>query len=207
MRSNKKPAASAPNQVADLNRKLNALIMLLEDKGVLDAGEFEDANMNLKIQLGDQMPKTASPEKEKSPGARGAKKPRKTDYVGRERRTRINSKRNTEQERRTKIKSAVSHISGEANDKISGRSVSGVQLILRRSMDDKAPIQFRSTKTDMQGRYVFLNLPLSKDGSDTIDYQYQLEVRYRNQTVEANTKIDLIPDKTTPFNIQLDLPE
>lgn len=206
MRNHRKgtpPAAASAG--SDVARKLNALVLLLEDKGVLEPGEFEDSVMNLKVQLSDQMP--AQPKGGSSPvGRNGNRRGRGSEYVGPERRHELPSERSGGQERRSQ-RSSVAHISGEIVNDETGQPVSGVQLILRRSGDGAAPIQYRSTKSDMQGRYVFLNLPLSKEGESVQSYNYHIEVRYRNRTLHAEGDLPLHPDQTTHHPLRLQLQE
>jgi 5-hydroxyisourate hydrolase-like protein (transthyretin family) len=204
MRSQRKGPQPAPAAAgSEFSRKLNALVLLLEDKGVLEPGEFEDAVMNLKIQLADQMP----PAGKVQPGRNGGRRGRSgNDYVGPERRQVLGSDRGTGQERRTQ-RTAVAHISGEILSEETGQPVSGVQLILRRTGDGGAPIQYRSTKSDMQGRYVFLNLPLSKENESVIGYIYHLEARYRNRTLHTESDLPLQPDQTIHHPLRLPLQE
>jgi len=200
MRNHRKGAPQAPvNPSAELARKISALVFLLEDKGVLAVGEFEDAIMNLKVQLGDQMQAGARPRQggqgqQQGPGGnrRGG-----NDYIGPERRHLAESGERVDgNERRDSTRVAVAHISGEVVSEDDRHNLSGVQLILRRSSLNNPPIQFRSTKTDMQGRFVFLNLPLAKESEPDSAYTYTLEVRYRNRTVFADMEMALQPGQT-----------
>jgi len=196
-----KGAQPAPvNAGVDTNRKISALVYLLEEKGVLAPGEFEDAIMNLKIQLGDQAPPNGRPRP--STGTASARRGPGGDYIGPERRRQLESEREVGQERRdNNVRAAVSHISGDVVSEEGRTPVSGVQLILRRSSLNNPPIQFRSTKTDMQGRFVFLNLPLAKEGEPDQPYIYGLEVRYRNRTVYSTPAVDLVPAQTSHHQI------
>ena len=188
------------NAGADTNRKISALIYLLEDKGILAPGEFEDAIMNLKIQLSDQPPQNGRTRP--AQGAAATRRGPGGDYIGPERRRQLEGEREEGQERRdNNVRAAVSHISGEVVGEVGRHPVSGVQLILRRSSQNNPPIQFRSTKTDMQGRFVFLNLPLTKEGESDQPYIYGLEVRYRNRTVYSTPAVDLVPSQTTHHQI------
>jgi hypothetical protein len=196
MRAHRKVASAAPAAAAsgDLNRKINALVFLLEQKGLLVAGEFEDAIMNLKVQLGDQVPANGRPR----PGG-PSQPPRRSgngDYIGPERRRQLDSERGEGLDRRDAPRAAVAHIAGEVVSEGDRHALSGVQLILRRSSQSSTPIQFRSTKTDMQGRFVFLNLPLSKESEPDAPYAYHLEVRYRNRTVHTDPDVALLPGQT-----------
>lgn len=207
-----KGASPAPvNAGVDTNRKINALVFLLEDKGVLAPGEFEDAIMNLKVQLGDLPPQNGRPRPTQGGGA-GAGNPNGRrgpggDYIGPERRRQLESERESGQERRDSVRTAVSHISGDVVNEEDRHPISGVQLILRRSSQTNPPIQFRSTKTDMQGRFVFLNLPLNKEGEPDQAYTYALEVRYRNRTIYSNAAVELVPAQTTHHQISASLVE
>ncbi len=197
MRNHRKGASQAQaNPSVDLSRKINALVYLLEDKGVLAHGEFEDAIMNLKVQLGDQVHAGQRPR----PNAQGQQNGNRrggNDYIGPERRQlREGGERDEGNERRDSARAAVAHISGEVVSEEDRHALSGVQLILRRSSQNNAPIQFRSTKTDMQGRFVFLNLPLAKEAEPDSAYAYILEVRYRNRTVFADMEMALQPGQT-----------
>ena len=175
--SNATPSASSTS--AEINRKINALVMLLEERGVIEPGEFDDAVMNLKIQLADQMPKNGKPQKPVKPAAKpvkggkpqpqGRTKGKGNEYVGPERRNpQTVTPARPGQDRRSPAKVPTGHISGTITRSSTHQSISGVQLILRRSMNGSmAPTQFRSTKSDLQGRFVFLNLPLHKDSDPT----------------------------------------
>jgi len=206
MRNHRKGGGSQPpaaNAGAELARKLNALVLLLEDKGVLEPGEFEDSVMNLKIQLADQMPATA-----KGPGRPGGgRRGRNGEYVGPERRHGPNAERGPGQQERRTPRTAVAHIAGDIVNGETGQPVSGVQLILRRSGDGGPAIQYRSTKSDMQGRYAFLNLPLGKEGETSQSYAYHIEARYRNRTVHTEGDLPLQPDQTAHHPLRLDLQE
>lgn len=194
----KTPAGSAGSPASELSRKMNALVLLLEEKGVLEPGEFEDSLMNLKIQLGDQMPQISRPPRGRQ--ARG------NDYIGPERRREVRGDRGKGKDRRGKMRTPVAHISGDVHQ-VSGELISGAQLILRRSVEGAQPIQFRSTKSDMQGRFVFLNLPMQTDSEPYQQYSYQIEVRYRNRTLEVIREIKLVSDQTSPHHIRLQLEE
>jgi len=203
MRNHRKAANQAPvNPAAELSRKINALVYLLEEKGVLAVGEFEDATMNLKVQLGDQVPVNGRPRAQGS-GPVTANRRQGGDYIGPERRRQVDSAREEGAERRDNVRSAVAHIAGEVVGEEGRHPISGVQLILRRSSQSSAPIQFRSTKSDMQGRFVFLNLPLAKESEPDSPYTYQLEVRYRNRTVHADDDMTLLPGQTSHHIIQV----
>ncbi len=198
MKPHRKPSANGGASAgSDLNRRINALVLLLEEKGLLEPGEFEDSLMNLKIQLGDQMPQLARPPK-KGHQPRGG-----GNYAGPERRSSSRQDRNFKAKSRT----PVAHISGDVLNDENGDVISGAQLILRRSTEDSAPIQFRSTKSDMQGRFSFLNLPMNTDSEPVQDYIYQIEVRYRNRTLDVLRKVDLNAEQTVQQHIRLNLVE
>lgn len=203
MRTHRKVATAAPaNPAGDMTRKINALVYLLEQKGVLAVGEFEDAIMNLKVQLGDQGVPNARP-RNGSSAQPPARRSGGNDYIGPERRRQVESERSEGQDRRDSIRVAVAHIAGEVYSEGDRHPISGVQLILRRSSQTNPPIQFRSAKTDMQGRFVFLNLPLSKESEPEAAYAYHLEVRYRNRTVYMDPEVALQPGQTNHHQIQV----
>lgn len=192
----RKPAPGPMAAGADINRRLSALVMLLEEKGLLGPGEFEDAVMSLKVQMSDQRPS----------GSRGAgiEERNGSEYRGPERRTDLPASRNQGQERRVTGLAPFGHVSGHTVNGEDGQPVSGVQLILRRGQGDGRPIQFRSTKSDKQGRFVFLNLPIARSENGEA-YSYDLEVRYRNQTLVANLPIRLNEGATVSHQIPLKL--
>lgn len=196
MKHGRKPAASPATAGSDLNRRLSALVMLLESKGVLHAGEFEDAVMSLKVQFSDHKPG----------GSRGSgiEERNGSEYRGPERRTELASQRGQGQERRVLGIAPFGHVSGHTVNAEDSTPVSGVQLILRRGQGDARPIQFRSTKSDKQGRFVFLNLPIARSENGE-SYNYDLEVRYRNQTLVANMVIRLNEGATVSHQIPLKL--
>ena len=201
---------SATTTAAEINRKINALVMLLEERGVIEAGEFDDAVMNLKIQLADQMPKNGKPQKSAKPakgGQQGRQKSKGKEYVGPERRNpQAHTPQRPTQDRRNPAKVPTGHISGTITRASTQQSVSGVQLILRRSMNSSTPpTQFRSTKSDLQGRFVFLNLPLHKEGDPENAYRYDLEVRYRNKTMYSESSLVLVGNQTLLHNLALDI--
>ncbi|MFA7330834.1 MAG: hypothetical protein WC326_07160 [Candidatus Delongbacteria bacterium] len=212
-----KGASPAPVHAgSDTNRRINALVYLLEDKGILAPGEYEDAIMNLKVQLSDLPPANGRPRPSQGQpgqgqgggqGGPGQRRGPGGDYIGPERRRQLDSEREGGQERRDSVRTAVAHISGDVVNDQDRHPISGVQLILRRSSQNNPPIQFRSTKTDMQGRFVFLNLPLTKEGEADQGYVYALEVRYRNRTVYSNAAVGLLPAQTTHHQIQVNLAE
>ncbi|MDP2360216.1 MAG: carboxypeptidase-like regulatory domain-containing protein [bacterium] len=204
MRNHRKAANPAPLSAAsDVSRRINALVFLLEGKGVLVPGEFEDAIMNLKVQLGDQVPANGRPRPAGSGAGPMAQRRGGNDYIGPERRRQLDTDREEGQDRRDSVRSAVSHISGEVVSESDRHPISGVQLILRRSGANNPAIQFRSTKTDMQGRFVFLNLPLAKEAEPDSAYTYLLEVRYRNRTIYSESDVALQPGQTTHHLIQV----
>ncbi len=211
MRSHRKQNAGTGSATAELNRKINALIMMLEEKGVLLPGEFEDSVMNLKIQLGDQVPRQQKNNSESSPAPApgpAAKEPAKNaDYIGPERRAKLAGQRFNGSDRRKRMKAPVGHITGMIRNSEGHDPVNGVQLILRRSQEGGTPIQFRSTKSDIQGRFVFLNLPLTREADSAQAYRYHLEARYRNRTLNGSTLIQLIPNQTVTHNLELSVAE
>jgi monoamine oxidase len=202
-----KGASPAPvNAGTDTNRRINALVFLLEEKGILARGELEDAVMNLKVQLGD-LPPQAGGRPRPTQNSQGSRRGPGGDYIGPERRRQLESEREEGQERRDSVRTAVAHISGDVVNEEDRHPISGVQLILRRSSLNNPPIQFRSTKTDMQGRFVFLNLPLTKEGESDQAYTYALEVRYRNRTIYSTAAVDLKPAQTTHHQVTASLVE
>ena len=195
----KHPRKSSPAPVSagtDINRRLSALVMLLEEKGILRSGEFEDAVMSLKVQFADQKPA--------NPRRSGIEERNGSEYRGPERRTEPGSHRNQGSERRSTGIAPFGHVAGHTLNAEDGLAISGVQLILRRGQGDSRPIQFRSTKSDKQGRFVFLNLPIARaDGGEM--YSYDLEVRYRNQSLVTNLAIRLNEGATVTHEIPLQL--
>jgi hypothetical protein len=198
--------SSAPQGSSDLTRSFNALILLLEEKGVLEPGELEDTIMNIKVQLGDQIPNAPAPaaaprktSRKQRPTQNTAKKG--PDYIGPERRD--ENSHTVSKERRNPDRAPMAHVSGSVTLSETNQPVNGVQLILRRNAPGDRPIQFRSTKSDMHGRFIFLNLPLSSLKQGDIEFIYHIEVRYRNQTVDVSRALVLEQDQTTSHTVQL----
>ncbi len=179
--------SGSTNSASEINRRINALVMLLEDKGVFEPGDFEDAVMNLKVQLGDQSG---------LPANTGIEARSQSEYRGPERREAPGGTRETGQDRRTPARGPAGHVSGRISSEADGHPISGVQLILRRGSPGGRSTQFRSTKSDQQGRFAFLNLPMIREGDHAESYHYDLEVRYRNRTIHDGVAMDLIAGQT-----------
>jgi hypothetical protein len=200
MRPYRKPARTS-SATTELIQKFDALIHLLEDKNVIEAGELDDVLMNIKVQMGGvqggQEPRGHAPRQpvtQRTADAEGV-------YVGLERRHELES--NASPERRLPARAPIAHLSGNVMVADGSESVSGVQLILRRTTPGDRPTQFRSTKTDQNGRYIFLNLPLASAKLPDIVYSYHLEARYRNQTIHVSTALAFVADETLSYSVHL----
>jgi 5-hydroxyisourate hydrolase-like protein (transthyretin family) len=110
----------------------------------------------------------------------------------------------------TTVNQPRGHLTGIVRNRLTGKPVVGVNVILKRGMNADDQIQFRTTKTDMEGKYYFLNIPLAKGGDQFTPagdfYEYSLDMTYRKSSFSGRSALRLTQNQTAVFDLELDLP-
>lgn len=178
--------------IFELKKRVDSLLDLLQEKGVLTSEEAIGL-----LEPDENQPRKPQPAKRKPTANRTG-----------------NSRSSSREAQKTPVRghgqetTAHGHLAGTVYDRATGKPVVGVNVILKRSQPGAEPLRYRQTKSDMEGRFFFLNLPLVRaaDGNGAAgDFKYSLEMIYRKDSFSGSGEIRLTSDTTAVQDLYLDL--
>jgi 5-hydroxyisourate hydrolase-like protein (transthyretin family) len=183
--------------IYELKKRVDSIVDLLQKKELLTSEEAAALREPAKQE------KSSSGSTKRKPGAQNpspkAHSPKREP-----------KKRSPQTANRTQVtdRTPHGHLAGTVYDRTNGKTVIGVNVILKRSHNGNDTIRYRTTKTDMEGKFFFLKLPLQRstdDGETQAQFHYSLEMIYRLVNSESTEEIELASDSTTVQDLFLDL--
>ncbi len=168
--------------ILELKKRVDRIIDILQEKGVLNAAEaialYEPQN--------NKPGKPGKPATAKNKSVQASSHPQRSA-----------EKENLHQG--SSSDTAHGHLAGTVYDRQSGKPLTGVHVILKRGQDNAELHRYRTTKSDMEGRFFFLNLPLERQhtGNGNGVFRYSLEMIYRQDNFTGSGFIQLTSDQTT----------
>ncbi len=183
--------------IFELKKRVDSIVDLLQEKELLTSDEAAALREPTKQEK-------AKPAPAKRKSSQG-KPNQKTHPAKRDPKKRSPQTANRSQE---PDKTPHGHLAGTVYDRTNGKAVVGVNVILKRNHNGNDTIRYRTTKTDMEGKFFFLKLPLLRPGDDGEDrdrFHYSLEMIYRQANSASTAEIELSSDSTTVQDLFLDL--
>jgi hypothetical protein len=183
--------------IFELKKRVDSIVDLLQEKELLTSEEAAALREPTR-----QEKSKPAPTKRKSSQVKPGPKPHPAK--------RETKKRSPQTANRTQEadKTPHGHLAGTVYDRTNGKTVIGVNVILKRNHNGNPTIRYRTTKTDMEGKFFFLKLPLLRPGDDSEhrdSFHYSLEMIYRQANSESTAEIELSSDSTTVQDLFLDL--
>lgn len=192
-----------------LKSRLDVLVDYLDEKGVIDKKELVDLLPTPPPPQSPQnSPRKQSKQQSGSKPVRRIASPKSQNGNASQRQT------GTKNMHQTGTSEIFGHLSGSVYDRKTGHTISGVNIMLKRNNNDGGSVTARSTKTDMSGKFYFLNVPImrsdreSASGKTNTDerIQYSIDLLYRQLTYPGVGSIDLSENKTTIQDMFIELP-